>query len=400
VLYVLDRRGQPEQPAVTALPTLGLSALDVATGKTRWTFAAQITGLSPAVAVDLPNDQILIECWSGEDAAVCAVDAATGTERWRRSMPPGTSATGHRFGIVAIAAAEKAVYVAYGDGSVYALDAHLGGVQWRRPLGSGDATSDEPARIVRLAVAGDTVYATIEGVLAPQMQGDGLVAINSATGEERWTFRAPPVAELCSDWPMVSTVAANLQTVYVADLAGVLHALDADTGEQRWGFAPLRQPNSECPMSIANPSGIALGEAEALYVPVVVGDTVVFSPLGPGNILRDRHVTEMLSEHVLYGIDAATGTERWRAQLPGTLVGPPVVQESAVVSATRSEGSLVALDGATGRQVWRAGSVETAVGQPAVWSDRVYITTQTVKQVFLGYEYEDAAVVAYQVQSE
>ena len=116
--------------------------------------------------------------------------------------------------------------------------------------------------------------------------------------------------------------------LYVASVDGKLAALDASSGKTLWrddtrthgwfGFGHKRY-------------------ADALYAggPAVSGDLLVVGTL-------DGH---------LYGMDAATGKQRWAVQVSDEVVSPPVI-DNGVVYARTNDGRIYALDAATGQRKW------------------------------------------------
>ncbi|HXS72857.1 MAG TPA: outer membrane protein assembly factor BamB [Rhodanobacteraceae bacterium] len=116
--------------------------------------------------------------------------------------------------------------------------------------------------------------------------------------------------------------------LYVASVDGKLAALDAATGKTIWrddtrtqgwfGFGHKRY-------------------ADALYAggPTVSGDLLAVGTL-------DGHV---------YGMDAATGKQRWAAEVSDEVVSPPVI-DNGVVYARTNDGRIYALDAATGQRKW------------------------------------------------
>lgn len=55
----------------------------------------------------------------------------------------------------------------------------------------------------------------------------------------------------------------------------------------------------------------------------------------------------------IYGLDRATGTERWQAQLPGTIYASPVIDDGVVIVGTGDTGLVAAFNGADGRKLWQ-----------------------------------------------
>jgi outer membrane protein assembly factor BamB len=195
--------------------------------------------LGPA-GLALAGDMVLL-AGAGEAAGL---DAATGSERWRRALPrdPGlaVSAAGEWLvvaqpggGFTVAGAADGAerwrhaeagalrqvvvdgagvVYaVAVGDGpSAFARDA--AGVRWRRPL------ADVPGSGPCLAAAADAVVVNAAA--------GGLVSLAAADGAQRW--RADPPDLTPASAPFVGA------GVVVALSFGAVVGLDLATGARRW----------------------------------------------------------------------------------------------------------------------------------------------------------------------
>ena len=172
-----------------------------------------------------------------------------------------------------------------GDWPQFRRDAALTGIaatplgdglelKWSAPLGFSVESSP--------AVAGGFVYATsLPGVL---------VKLDLADGAEAWRYRPggaeADAGEFEEDRFGESSPAVADGTVFVGDLMGVLHALDAETGEVRWRFAT---------------------GAEIKSSPVVAGDLVLIGSY-------DEH---------FYGVDRATGEARWSLQTEGPVHATP-----------------------------------------------------------------------------
>ena len=95
--------------------------LDLASGKTLWTFASpdSVPSYSPAIVDGLAITE-------GESGVVTALDTVTGTVRWQGHVP----------GVVEIvpAVARGVIYGASNDGVAFALDAGTGSQLWQVPI--------------------------------------------------------------------------------------------------------------------------------------------------------------------------------------------------------------------------------------------------------------------------
>jgi outer membrane protein assembly factor BamB/class 3 adenylate cyclase len=134
---------------------------------------------------------------------------------------------------------------------------------------------DGAADFVPIVVDGKVIVADLRGIVR---------ALDARTGEERWRFQTE------NGGGFAESAAAADGLIFVADLAGTLHGLDAATGAERWGV-PL--PNT-----------------------------------GIQPLVADRLLYVGSSDGHAYGFDPATGQRRWDWEGPaGTQMGVSVVSD-------------------------------------------------------------------------
>lgn len=150
--------------------------------------------------------------------------------------------------------------------------------------------------------------------------GDSLAALDPADGSERWTYDtgAPTLSQpLVRDGIVFVLSGFDKGTHYVEQH---VHAVDADTGDERW--------------QLAHRSAATLVGATADAVSIAGNDDQVGA--------RGEHTV---------ALDADDGSERWRYET-GDVLFPGLATDSTVyVGAT---GGLVALDATTGDSRWQA----------------------------------------------
>lgn len=217
--------------------------------------------------------------------------------------------------------------------------ARLGSESWSAPALAGEnivvGANDGVVRAVSVVtgepawefVTGDDVRSAItvaeDSVLF--LSDDGYLYCVTFEGEERWRAEVGAPASARDPWePYSSTPLEADGAVYVGGSDGILHAIDADSGESMWSFA-TSGPISTQP---AFADGI-------IYV---------------GNL-----------DGRLYAIDAAAGTELWSEGMGGAIASSPAVAEGVVVSGSRST-SVIGHDALTGERLW-------AVSMGTSWAD-------------------------------
>ncbi len=188
---------------------------------------------------------------------------------------------------------EGVAYIGAWDGNVYALDTATGNCLW-------DFETNAPI-IGGLALAGGRLFAA---------STDGnLYAIDPVTGSEEGRVRAGDV------W---SRPAVGDGVLYVADVGGKLRAFDAATLAEVWD-----EPFS--------------ASAGFLTDPIVLNGTIVLGGIG----------------ETLYGVDAATGDEKWSfSGATNWFWGRPMANGD-VVYATSLDSRVFAIDAATGDRLWQ-----------------------------------------------
>lgn len=161
----------------------------------------------PAVAGDLVHAVYTREDTDPDRGRLVAHDRADGSVRWEYAFEPGNRP------VRAPAVADGTVYLPGGE-ALHAVDAATGERRWRYAVSAGDGVSTP-------AVRDGSVYVCAKNVHA----------LDAADGTERWRFVDEAVGDTFT----------RLQPLYAAPLAAGgriyagLGALDAATGEPRWG---------------------------------------------------------------------------------------------------------------------------------------------------------------------
>lgn len=224
-----------------------------------------------------------------------------------------------------LSVADGVAYV--GGKSLAAVDAATGAEQWTFRPEEGEPEGDDEGNTPEFgtpAVADGRVYASVGfGVYDGTTPGDDLVAVDAATGAERWRF------DPADSWDITDPTVAD-GTVYVRhkyrdggrEAGTTLYALSPEGGE----------PSIQWQQSLAY---------RRSRTPVCVGEGLVFAP----------------GEDGVTALDAATGEVVWEAlpQVSFNKGPPPVVAHGTLyVAETGNPGvTLVALDAATGEERWR-----------------------------------------------
>ncbi|MGE3796819.1 MAG: PQQ-binding-like beta-propeller repeat protein [Thermomicrobiales bacterium] len=355
-------RGNPARSGI--MPGPGIAG----TLEARWSFDAGRGGIS---APALVGSTIYVTSGTEPESdlenqgSVIAIDAGTGSERWR--FPTTHAASGTP------AVAGGIVYAGDAGGNVYALDARTGEELWRReletawvspPLVVEDTVfvATAPYRVaLNVAVQRDSLVVgsglvglaseSIEVYALDAMTGDdrwhstgvlsgqpGIVALDAASGESKWTF---PMASL------ESGPAIGAQRVYAAStLDGTVRAIDLESGQEIW--------HAETGEDFPQHSSPAVRGSD-VYVTTAFGQVICFDAATGAERWRANaeHISlnssAIVVDDLLYVVDTAfavsafstlDGTQLWSEQLEltGQVVDSPIVSNGNLFIVTSLEG--------------------------------------------------------------
>jgi glucose dehydrogenase len=334
----------------------------------------------PLFAYGTPSADSSTVFFTGRAHEVVAVDRERGTVRWRGSTGESTSSTAgfntvvagdvvvvpdialHGFdrqsgalrwrfapsrstpGAANLASDGHTVYAGSLEGRVYAVDARTGNERWSTQVAEGDGVAAfDPT------VADGTVYVGIKRLTIPNT--GALVALDAATGSLRW------IHEFTSDDPRLGTGCFGGAVTYGALVIvgvqnGTIVALDRATGAVRWRAPRL----GNLPLG-------AGGSPDSDMRPLVLAGSAVVAGSTTG---------------VVVALDAATGTERWRAFANRGSAVYPLAADAERVYVNHFAGQLAAFSLKTGSLLWLAGDNRNGFGDfvnaPKVDGDRVYLS--------------------------
>jgi eukaryotic-like serine/threonine-protein kinase len=240
----------------------------------------------------------------GDDGAIRTVDLDDGTERWSalHGLEGGSPPT----------ADSERVYAITGLGRIRGYDTRTGDTLWETDRRHGASTDTTP----RPVVSGATVVA---------VDADGtLVALDTATGQERWTRPqpAPPIG-----------LAATTSTVLVATTDGEVTALDPATGQPQWSAAVGSTLRSG-PVVAGPVVAVITADGDITALDTTTGEPAWTHPTGTTRsspLARDATTLYLRDEHGLVALDAATGDVRWETTADGTAYrGTPAVSRGQV----------------------------------------------------------------------
>lgn len=300
----------------------------------------------------------------GSDAVLRGLDARDGRLLWQAPTPGAV--------VSHPSLHEDAVVVGTDDGHVIRADVTSGRIRW-------DVTVDAEV----------TTPVVIEGDLALVVTGaDTIYALRLLTGEPAWSYKHPLPRGITirgQSRPLVVTVDTPdgpKRRVYVGHASGRLTILERDSGtvveeldisgDDTFGDLdadPFEQ-NGRVIFASHTRGIVALDprtgneawrNSEAGITRLARGGMHVVVAAGPGKVL---------------GLDAATGTVRWRFTFDKGAPTRIAVQGSRVhVGSDRS--SFFVLDLFSGRPLQYLGGGQGFAADPEMWNDMLFLTTTT-----------------------
>jgi polyvinyl alcohol dehydrogenase (cytochrome) len=342
-------------------------AVASATGKAVW--SSQVGG-SIVGSVALTDDLVI----ASSGSSVFGLDRDTGTRRWTSKTDDHPQAQINASPIVVddlvlqgTASFEnmmsKDTYSF--RGSIAAFDVQTGTKRWQFFSSDADAKSGAGAGIWSTpavdAHRGVLYVGTGQSLAEPTSRyADSLLAIDVRTGKLVWSkqFTYPDVFSNGHPTGKDADVGAspNLWTtdgrdlVGAGDKGGTYHAVDRETGRSVW----------DVQLAPGSAFGGEIGSAA-----FVDGTIVATSNLG------DPKTNAPTDASRVFGLDPATGKERWRSEKLAGKVFAPVCAVPGVAFVGTAGGELLAYDVATGEQFWRDEAPDKTACGPAIVDGRI-----------------------------
>lgn len=317
-------------------------ALDADTGEQKWQFDDYDVTVAP---IHVAENTVFIP----KQFCVTAVDADTGDHRWDFKVGYGIE-TRLKVKMDSFAKTDSGTfYVADIEGNVFAVDVASGEEEWRVDAGMRVTTD--------LSVVDDTLFlgAVDSETDQPSNFQYYVSALDATTGEERWRFTVNP--EPGTERPELEFVTVFDDTLYVGTddcydhpTCANLYAIDAESGEEKWQFAA---DNSVDTVTRADGTlfvGTVLGEGDEGVVHALEPETGTerwsfhagYFLLSPITVVEDtlfvasQTDTDYEDAYRLNALDTATGEEQWNFVTDSNISEPRFADGSVFFSADRA----------------------------------------------------------------
>ncbi|MGH2532199.1 MAG: PQQ-binding-like beta-propeller repeat protein [Thermomicrobiales bacterium] len=286
----------------------------------------------------------------GGDAALYALDAATGTERWRVELSGSV--------IASPATIAGVVFVGSEGGEFVAVDGETGAVYWRFET-EGKIRSSP---------------AIVDGIVYFTSYDGNAYALDATTGQEVW--RAETGADILLSSP---AIADGIVYFGVADITGgEIYAFDAETGGEEWRI-DLSGPAISSPVIVGETMYIGSYDGRFYALDVANGDRrwvhPTNRPIWSSAAVVDGVVYFGGRTHELHALDAASGMELWRVPTGDWIDSPPTVADGVVYFGSK-DNNLYAADAATGGLIWQLETGRYVASAPVVVGGVIYVTSR------------------------
>jgi outer membrane protein assembly factor BamB len=310
----------------------------------RWTFD---TGAPVWAGIERDAASGLL--YVANDAGTLYALDAKGAKRWEFATGKPVKARPAVIG--------DSLYLASDSGFLYRLDKSSGAERWRAKIDTGSPDRIPPYKEgSRWDRYGSSIVADSKRVYVGS-RDKSLYALDLATGKEQWRVQSQDL--------MTATPALYRDMVLFADYKGIVQAVGANDGKQRWRY------DARLPVA-----GDLIVDADRVFVGSRTYDLIAldaasgkelwkhyywFSWIESPPVVRDGVVYTGSSDGVgVFAIDARDGKLRWKAAVPGWAWPRTAVTKQLVVAATvgagaypgARAGSVVAIDRASGTIRW------------------------------------------------
>lgn len=201
-------------------------AIDAGTGRARWIARLEEKPMVSVFAPERDGTQVLVG-YSVYDnpnsGGIASLDAATGRVTWKTPFPKSDDPQRHTNRSGGPVVVGGLVFGSAGDGNIYGLDLSTGAIRWTLPRLAGPfagyitATDLDHRTLVRVG------HLLVAGSVTGK-----ITAYDVEARTIKWEQDAGP-------WGSTSfSFSADSAHVYVPFLGGFVMALDAATGEERW----------------------------------------------------------------------------------------------------------------------------------------------------------------------
>jgi outer membrane protein assembly factor BamB len=302
-----------------------------ATGQLRWTFAA-VDNIQASPVIGL-NGTIYT---SSLQRIYYAIDGATGSKKWERSIPFGYVSASPTVGL------DGTVYIP--NNKIHALDGVTGNTKWESAATGQFENSPAIGSDGTIYVGGDFTSGNVR-------LGFMLYAINGADGSTKWAF-------FVGNNRIVSSSAIAVDgTIYFSTDDFKVYALNGATGTKKWEFQMGNgsSGNTGSP-AIGSDGTVYIGSDRMYALDGTTGARKWEYPIGytasSPVIGSDGTIYIGAWDGKIYALNGTTGTRKWEFTTGGGVISSPAIDLDGTIYVGSYDGKMYALDGTNGTKKW------------------------------------------------
>jgi outer membrane protein assembly factor BamB len=270
-----------------------------------------------------------------------------------------------------------------GEQQASAESAHRVGIAWKFEAPSAGWIASSPQ------VDGDRVYLAAAHGGVFEKYGT-LYCLDRATGKEVWKFDNDRQMKQVFSTPCLVDGRLYIGEGFHEDTGCKLYCLDAATGKKQWEL-PTNSHTESSPSVVDGKVFCGAGDDGLLCVDAATGKEVWHypglhvdcSPVVAGKrVYAGSGVGDTYHDTCLFCLDAETGKEVWRVPTDLPVWGAPTLAGKHLftglgngnfeMSADKPAGAVLCVEAATGKEVWRTNVPDAVLDRPGVDRHRVY----------------------------
>jgi outer membrane protein assembly factor BamB len=227
-----------------------------------------------------------------------------------------------------------------------------------------------------LSACGGTVMATSwPGVSADQdMAYVANASFVTALKDNNQVWKYPAQGDIARNYYAQPAFTADL--VIIGDYTGTIHAMDRNTGVERWTFAQISDRVVASPVVSGDAIIVAGGDGSLRALSLSGQERWKFQAkagLWATPVIDNGRIYAAGMDHFVYAIDLKTGKQIWSLDVGASVLYKPTIGTTGILYVVTLSDELIAVDTARGTISWRFKTDGSVWGSPVLKDDLVLV---------------------------